>query len=212
MKNHSLEIIRSLPGGGHKKEKFTVPLQPDATVLQGLVYIYDNIDSTLAFRYSCRYNHCGLCGVSLNGRPRLACKARLAETEEVASLVNLPILRDLAVDRTRYFDRFSGLSLYPTGKLQEPLGPLVEDPLHRNMMGCLECLCCVASCPCHNSSDGGFGGPYLFIKLAQLHRDTRDDTDRRAQARQWGLEHCNGCEKCSCPNGINLRGALTALL
>ncbi len=211
MKDHTIIIVRSLPEGGRKKEKFTVPLQPGATVLQGLVHIYDTVDSTLAFRYSCRYNHCGLCGISADGRPRLACKTKLETTEEVAPLANLPILRDLAVDRTRYYSRFKGMRLYPEGDAAEPLGHLVEESLHRNLMGCLECLCCVASCPSHSLSDVSFGGPYLFVKLAQLHLDSRDRTDRRAQAAEKGLARCRECKKCRCPNGIDLHGALEAL-
>jgi succinate dehydrogenase/fumarate reductase iron-sulfur protein len=212
MKDHTLIIVRNLPEGGYKKDKFTVPLQPGATVLQGLVHIYDTVDSTLAFRYSCRYNHCGLCGISADGRPRLACKTKLENTLEVAPLPGLPVLRDLAVDRSRYFERFRGLRLYPTGEPGEPLGYLQEDPLHRNLMNCLECLCCVASCTPHDNDDTSFGGPYLFIRLAQLHLDPRDDTDRRAQAGQWGIDRCADCGRCVCPNGINLNGALAALL
>jgi succinate dehydrogenase/fumarate reductase iron-sulfur protein len=175
------------------------------------MYIYEEHDSTLAFRYSCRYNRCGLCGVSVDGKPRLACKTSLEKVEEVAPLARLPLLRDLAVDRSSYFAKLTGLSLYPVGAQGEELGILHEHRLHRNLMSCLECLCCVASCPEHYD-DKSFAGPYLFIKLAQLHLDTRDTVDRKSQAREWGIERCAGCMKCYCPNGIDLGGALDSLM
>ncbi|MBS4023543.1 MAG: 4Fe-4S dicluster domain-containing protein [Dethiobacter sp.] len=213
MTHKKLRILRFDPSAANcREEVFTVAMQPGDTVLQALIDIYDRQDSTLAFRYSCRYNRCGLCGVSVDGRPRLACKTKLDRVDEVAPLAGLPLLRDLAVDRGSYFKKLSGLSLYPVGALDNMLGTLREDPLHRNLMSCLECLCCVSSCPEHDFKDSSFAGPYLYIKLAQLHLDTRDTADRRAQAVEWGIKRCAGCMLCSCPNGINLHGALASLM
>ena len=198
--------------GEHKTEVFPVPTQPGATVLQTLQYIYEEHDSSLAFRYGCRYNHCGLCGVSVDGKPILACKTRVGNVCEVAPLPRLPLLRDLAVDRSAYFRQFQDQSLYPVGTAPELLGPLNEDSLHKNLMKCLECLCCVSSCTQYKYGEKDFAGPYLFIKLAQLHLDPRDKADRITQARQWGIERCNNCRECVCPNGIKLKHAIQALL
>lgn len=213
MMQKQIRVKRYQPDTDSYTERtYDVPLKPRATVLEALQYIYEELDPSLAFRYGCRYKRCGLCGVMVDGKPRLACKVDLEIVSELAPLANLPILRDLAVDRSRYMQTFSGLFLYPVGSRHEPLGQLFEKPLHKTLMSCSECLCCVATCPKYNFSTPGFAGPYLFVKLAQLQLDERDTYDRLQQAKEWGISHCEGCLMCSCPNGIPLQKAITALL
>lgn len=212
MKRKELHVSRWLPEREKMvTETFIVPEEPGATVLQALLYIYDEVDSTLAFRYSCRYLRCGLCGLQARGKPRLACRTKLAGVNEIAPLPRLPLLRDLVVDRTAYFNTIQGLALYPVGPVEQPPVILREEPLHRNLMTCLECLCCVASCPTYHFGEPGFAGPYLFIKLGQLYLDPRDMADRKAQAREWGIRCCSGCKKCVCPNGVRLRETIMLL-
>ena len=33
----------------------------------------------LSFRYGCRARNCGVCTIDINGKPRLACRARVKE-------------------------------------------------------------------------------------------------------------------------------------
>jgi len=47
-----------------------VPVRDGMTVLDGLHYIKDNLDASLAWRYSCRMGICGSCGMLLNGQRR----------------------------------------------------------------------------------------------------------------------------------------------
>ena len=192
-------------------QEYHVPNPAGATVLQALQYIYEELDPSLAFRFGCRYNHCGLCGMMINGKPRLACKARLDAADEVAPLAKLPLLRSLVVNRSAYMRPFHGFALYPQGQEVDPLGQLHEDPLHQNLMKCLECLCCVSSCPQYTYKEGNFGGPYILVKLAQLHLDPRDQVDRTTQAKSQGVGTCADCKKCACPNGIQLHKAIDVL-
>ena len=53
----------------------------------------------LAFRYGCRARNCGVCTVDVNGRPRLACRARIKEGDRVSPVNTLPPLADLVVRR-----------------------------------------------------------------------------------------------------------------
>ncbi|HSW36520.1 MAG TPA: 2Fe-2S iron-sulfur cluster-binding protein [Candidatus Limnocylindrales bacterium] len=214
MSNKLISILRYSPvQKTYTRSDYRLPPMPDATVLQALQYIYEELDPTLAFRYGCRYNHCGLCGVTVDGKPGLSCKAKLEGVKEIAPLANLPLLRDLVVDRSAYFRTLQESSLYPQKNNMEPLGCLKEDELHKNLMNCLECLCCVASCrPEGNIGENRINDPYLFVKLAQLHLDPRDNADRRAQARELGSERCYDCRKCFCPNGIRLKEAISVLL
>ncbi|MCL5982047.1 MAG: 2Fe-2S iron-sulfur cluster-binding protein [Firmicutes bacterium] len=209
MSNKRVTVIRFSPARNtYEKCVYNLPSLHNDTILQALQYINEELDPTLAFRYGCRYNHCGLCGVMVDGKPRLACKVNLDGANVIAPLANLPLLRDLVVDRSAYFKTLLGLKLYPQHKKSESLGELREEGLHKNLMHCLECLCCVASCPKYSFADGNLGNPYVYVKLAQLHLDPRDQADRVSQAYTWGRKRCFDCKRCVCPNGIHLRKAL----
>jgi fumarate reductase (CoM/CoB) subunit B len=208
--NHkTLTVYQYLPESGSLEARsYVVPAPEGATVLQALHYIYEELDPHLAYRYGCRFRRCGLCGVMVDGKPRLACRVTLDSAAEIAPLEGLPLLRSLVVDRAVYMERLQGLELFPRGEAAQELAPLQEDPLHRNLMNCVECLCCVSSCPQAKVKGSRFAGPYAFVKLAQLWLDPRDKADRAAQARQAGVEHCRQCMQCACPNGIQLHRAI----
>ena len=63
-----------------------------------LNYILKNIDSTLAYRYSCRTGLCDACLMKVNGKVEVPCK-KLAEKEMLLEPVDkFVILKDLVVD------------------------------------------------------------------------------------------------------------------
>jgi succinate dehydrogenase/fumarate reductase iron-sulfur protein len=83
---------------------YTVPSGDRTTVLEALTYVYENIDPTLAFRFGCRFDSCGLCAVELNGRSRMACSTALEQGMKIAPLARMPVLRDLVIDRATFFE------------------------------------------------------------------------------------------------------------
>lgn len=196
---------------------FEVPLRERSTVLEALIYIYENTDSTLAFSFSCRYERCGLCAVMVDGRPALACVTLLEDGQEIAPLRNLPLLKDLVVLREPLEALIQVERIFPvdgegrpyeggtqnTGAVNFPV--LKFDPYLDKLLGCMECLCCHASCPVL-AEEGleEFAGPYIFVKMAQLHYDPRDTVDRAAQAKRLGVEKCRSCGRCTCPQGIEI--------
>jgi len=206
-----------------------VPVEERTTVLQALQYIYEKLDPTLAFEYSCRYNRCGLCGVEVNGRPRLACVTFLEDDETtVAPLSNLPVIRDLVVDRDPCEKLLQEQRIFYSGegideendcaemKERHYFKPVQVDPDLEMLLRCFECFSCHAICPKLDPAGvdlSSFAGPLVFLKLAQLHLDPRDQKDRKAQARELGIEQCSDCRKCTCPRGIPLyRKAIKTLL
>lgn len=195
-------------------QAYEVPVQGGDTVLSALMRVYDTIDSTLAFRYGCRYKKCGLCAVEVDGRPRLACTAPLRDGQAVAPLHNLPLLRDLAVDRALYLEALRRWQLHLPLSIEPVPPPEMQLPRdHVRLMDCVECLGCVATCPYYDHADESFGGPFLFIKLAQMHTHPHDKVDRRAQALAAGIERCRDCGRCYCLLGLPLvEGAINPLL
>ncbi len=59
-------------------QAYEVPLLPQMTVLDAVFYVQTELDETLAFRCSCRVGMCGSCGMTIDGRPALACQTPVA--------------------------------------------------------------------------------------------------------------------------------------
>jgi succinate dehydrogenase/fumarate reductase iron-sulfur protein len=185
---------------------YTVPIGDRTTVLESLMYIYEHLDPTLAFRFGCRYDTCGLCAVEANGKPRMACLTKAKEGMKIGPLARLPLVRDLVIDRTAFFNELHELKLFiPDQKNLSEHPPLNEPEMRRRLLLCVECLACNATCPEYKFKTNSFPGPYALVKLAQMHLDTRNVIDRQAQAKNLGIDKCAQCTQCYCIHGINIR-------
>src|SRR3954449_12827635 len=87
MPEYTLKVRRYQPesGEGPYWQEFTVDLDPDLSVLDGLLQVRDRQDGTLVVRCSCRAAICGSCGTKINGQSGLACKTQIAEAQERAN-------------------------------------------------------------------------------------------------------------------------------
>lgn len=85
---------------GSYVQEFSVPYSEGMSVLDALLWIRANEDSTLAVRYSCiNANACKECSVQINGEIEYACTARLTEGGVlVEPLANKTHIRDLVTD------------------------------------------------------------------------------------------------------------------
>ena len=103
-------VVRTNPETGMKpvKVSYNVPWQDRMRVMDALNYIRENIDSSLAFRYSCRYYaKCGTCAAMVNGKPVLTCYEEARDGMLVEPLANFQVVRDLVVDRSEWDMRVS---------------------------------------------------------------------------------------------------------
>lgn len=201
----TITVERSDPEGGRQPvlETYEVPMDEGATVMGALLHIYETTAPNLAFRCGCRNRDCGLCAVDVNGKPRLACVTSLRKDMVIRPVGKLPVVRDLMIDRSwimPFLERFDlfvrdgGVADWP------PRLPVAA--AHAHLAACAECLSCLSTCPSFEFGRDDLGGPYHFLKLAQLHWDPRNDVDRRAQAARLGIARCAACRKCACPLGI----------
>lgn len=99
-KTAPITIQRGAPGEEPWTETYDVPWRPGMSVLDAIVWVRTNADSSVAFRYSCvSANACKECMVSVNGKTVYACTERLAESgTEVGPLTNKKLIRDLVTD------------------------------------------------------------------------------------------------------------------
>jgi len=200
-------------------QEFTIPATPGTTVLDGLIYIKENLDSTLAFRTSCRMGICGACGVLVNNYPHLSCHTQIEEynsdTLTVKPLPNLPIIKDLVVDLAPMFDKHKSIKPYlirqDEQEMAAPTVEFAETPQELNdflqFSYCVKCGICVSACPT-SASDLLFLGPQA---LAQCYRYCADNRDSGQQERfpivdsDHGVWRCHLANACSeaCPKGLD---------
>jgi succinate dehydrogenase / fumarate reductase iron-sulfur subunit len=95
---------------------YTVLYDSSLTVLEGLFYIQEHLDGSLAFRYCCRAAVCGSCAMYIDGRYRLACQTNVRNlppgTITVEPLPHLPLVKDLVCDMTDFFLKYEYIKPY----------------------------------------------------------------------------------------------------
>ena len=95
-----LIIYRGANGKDPRYDEFEVPHEDGASVLDALVWVRENRDPSLAFRYSCvSANACKECMVLVDGKVNYACTARLnTGVVTIEPLANKGLIRDLVTD------------------------------------------------------------------------------------------------------------------
>ncbi|NIN53587.1 MAG: hypothetical protein GTN80_10805 [Nitrososphaeria archaeon] len=80
-------------------ELYKVPSEGKTRILDVLEHIYENLDSTLAYRrHLCRGGVCGACRMHINGKPVRICSAPLTEEIVLEPLPQYKVIKDLVVD------------------------------------------------------------------------------------------------------------------
>ena len=95
-----LKVFRGRDRSIQKFDFFEVPYNDGTSILDALTWVRENLDESLAFRYSCiNANACKECMILVNGKIKYACTARLTKkTITVEPLSNKRLIRDLVSD------------------------------------------------------------------------------------------------------------------
>jgi len=202
--DYILNIQRGIPGKDQdtKIQKYVVPHDKYQNVLEVLIHIYENEDSTLAFRMGCRYKTCGLCAMDINGTARMACLTKLSNDMTVKPLRNLPVIRDLVIDRRPFFLKLREYRIFIPHRDIRGLEQLRIPEDYRQLAKCRECLCCVSNNDVYEYDKSDFESPYIFVKIAQAHYDPRNLINRKEQAKKLGVERYRQSAKIHCPFGV----------
>jgi len=208
-------------------QTYTLPVREGMTVLDGLHYLKDHLDATLAWRYSCRMGVCGSCGMLLNGRPTLACNTQILHIATrdltVSPLPNFDIIRDLVPDLQSMLEKHLALKPYVVrgdeAELNDPQGEFYQSPaeLERYLQFsyCIKCGCCMAACPTL-ATDARYLGPMPLAAAQRYNVDTRDEGRRERHAlagSAHGAFRCHYAGECSrvCPKGVDPAKAIQHL-
>ena len=195
---------------------YTVETDPFTTVLDTLIKIREEVDGSLALRCSCRSAICGSCAMRINGHATLACKTRVSDispggepvTVEPAGV--MPVIKDLVVDMTLFWDKVRAVEPWLQPEGPEPEGEYIapnQDMLHlAGVMDCIMCGACVSDCTVLEV-DPNFLGPAALAKAYRFVADPRDSQDKarlEALSQHTGIWDCTRCYECVqvCPKGV----------
>ena len=100
VKSSTLSIWRYDPAAMAEPffQEYSVPFRDGFTVMDGLLYIYENLDHSLAFRASCQAGLCMACLIQIDGRLGCPCKTYLRSDLRLEPLKNKKVIRDLVVE------------------------------------------------------------------------------------------------------------------
>lgn len=202
---------------------FVVPRSEPMMVLDLLLAIQREHDASIGFRFSCRVAMCGTCTLRLDGRSVLACQTPVPtdrDTVRLDPVAGLPVLRDLVVDTTAFWEEWARVTPYlvPRDDLTEP-AVIRPDSAERQLidpsLDCIGCGACYSSCAV-SAGSRDFIGPAALNRAMVLVADSRDaaGAERLAAATgEGGVDRCHYVYGCSaqCPKGLDPAQAIRRL-
>jgi len=192
-------------------------------VLDGLFKIKNEIDSTLAFRRSCREGICGSCAMNIDGTNTLACTKAIEDVKgpvQIFPLPHLEVIKDLVPDLTLFFGQHQ--SIEPWLQTESP-SPETEWKQSREdraeldgLYECILCACCSTACPSYWWNSERYLGPAALLQARRWVVDSRDEaTGERLDALEdpFKLYRCHTIMNCVqvCPKGLNPAKAIAEL-
>lgn len=184
-------------------------------LLDALIWIKSRVDSTLAFRRSCREGVCGSCAMTIDGTNWLACTRFLTETGNPTSvypLANFPVIKDLVADQTHAFAQYALIEPWLKSADPAPERERLQSRSERSRLDglyeCILCFCCTSGCPSHWWNGERFLGPAVLLQAWRWLADSRDSAKgERLDALEdpFRLYRCHTILNCTrtCPKGLN---------
>ena len=192
-------------------------------VLDVLIKIKNEIDSTLTFRRSCREGICGSCAMNIDGVNTLACTQAVADIRgdvKIYPLPHLPVVKDLVPDLTNFYAQYASIkpwlqSQTPPPPDRERLQSKEDQELINSPSACILCACCSTSCPSYWWNSDRFLGPAALLAAYRWLVDTRDEaTGSRLDDLEdpFRLYRCHTIMNCTnaCPKDLNPAKAIAA--
>lgn len=204
-------------GAEPKMQDYDVDIKEHNCVmlLDVLIHIKNNVDETLTLRRSCREGVCGSDGMNVNGKNRLACTTRLTTLSEpvvIRPLPGLPVVRDLVVDMTQFYDQYAKAKPYLQNDTPAPATERLQSPAERakldGLYECILCACCSTSCPSFWWNPDKYMGPAALLQAYRFIADSRDTQTKERLADladPFSVFRCRGIMNCvdSCPKELN---------
>jgi len=193
-------------------------------VLDALVKIKNEVDSTLTFRRSCREGICGSCAMNIDGTNTLACTKACSDMEgdvRVYPLPHMPVVKDLVPDLTHFFAQYASIKPWmQTHSATPPDRERLQSKDDRaeldGLYECILCACCSTACPSYWWNGDRFLGPAILLQAYRWIADSRDEAtgDRLDDLEDpFKLYRCHTIMNCAktCPKGLNPAKAIAEI-
>ena len=190
-------------------------------VLDALIAIKEQVDSTLTFRRSCREGICGSCAMNINGVNTLACTQAINPANKpegqrapvsISPLPHLPVIKDLVPDLTNFYAQYTMMEPWLKKSTPMPQKEQLQSPEEREKLDglyeCILCACCSTSCPSYWWNSDRYLGPAALLQASRWLDDSRDeDKGGRLDKLEdsFRLYKCHTIMNCAkaCPKNLN---------
>ena len=223
-----VSIYRYVPGMDPsprmQEYDFEEPEDSDLMVLDVLEQL-KIVDPTITYRRSCREGVCGSDGMNMNGKNGLACKTALSSVVKKNQLVlrplpGLPVIRDLVVDMTQFYQQYESTEPYLQNDEPVPEKERLQSEEDRakldGLYECILCACCSTACPSYWWNPDKFIGPAGLLQAYRFIADSRDTATRERLDRlgdAYSVFRCRGIMNCVdvCPKDLHPTNAIAEL-
>jgi succinate dehydrogenase / fumarate reductase, iron-sulfur subunit len=193
-------------------------------VLDALIKIKNEIDTTLTFRRSCREGICGSCAMNIDGVNTLACLKAIEDIRgpvRIYPLPHMPVIKDLVPDLTHIYAQYHSIQPWlKTASTPPPDREIPQSVEEREQLDglweCILCFCCSTACPSYWWSGERYLGPAVLLQAYRWINDSRDEaTGDRLDALEdpFRLYRCHTIMNCTrtCPKGLNPAKAIAEI-
>ncbi len=185
-------------------------------VLDALIKIKNEVDSTLTFRRSCREGICGSCAMNIDGSNTLACLKPIEDVKGAVRITPLPhmaVVKDLVPDLNLAYAQYRSVEPWLRADTAAPpdaerLQSREERARLDGLWECILCFCCTTSCPSYWWNSDRYLGPAVLLQAYRWIADSRDESSgERLDALEdpFKLYRCHTIMNCTntCPKGLN---------
>ncbi len=184
-------------------------------VLDALIKIKNEIDSSLTFRRSCREGVCGSCAMNIDGANTLACTKYISDVKgdiKIYPLPHMPVVKDLVPDLTVPYAQLASIEPWLKSATPPPTRERIQSPEERakldGLWECILCFCCSTACPSYWWNGERYLGPAILLQAYRWLADSRDEAkgDRLDNLEDpFRLYRCHTILNCTktCPKSLN---------
>jgi len=195
-------------------QDYDIVLEPTDHMLLDAILRIKIQDDSLTIRKSCREGVCGSDAININGRNGLACVTPVRSLKEpitLRPLPSFPVIRDLVVDMTQFYQQYYSIKPFLINHDAPPDKERLQSPQQRDELDglyeCILCACCSSQCPSYWWNPDKFVGPAGLLQAYRFIADSRDQaTEERLEDLNdaYRLFRCRTIMNCTevCPKGL----------
>ncbi len=220
------EVYRWDPDSGENPRIDSYEIDMDhcgPMILDAILKIKNEIDSSLTFRRSCREGVCGSCAMNINGKNTLACTKAISDytgTIKIFPLPHMSVVKDLVADMRHFFEQYTSIKPWLTTENEAPETERLQSREDRakldGLYECVLCACCSTSCPSYWWNSDKYLGPAILLQAYRWLADSRDTNDNERLDEldeSFKLYRCHTIMNCTdtCPKGLNPAKAIAEI-